>query len=68
MSHNDILVKFGEIFSDNEYFAVKNWFTNGRNSIRLSLETGQIMVFTFIDDDNWTLETLKSWLDNVKLR
>lgn len=42
------------------------WFPNGKNCIRLRLNTHKELIFTYHDDDHWVLETATHYLDNMK--
>lgn len=65
MNDNAIFAKFKEIckFTDDEViFYIHNGFRSIR--IRLSDEYTEL-VFTYVSDDEWRLETMHSYLHNI---
>jgi hypothetical protein len=42
------------------------WFPNGKDSIRVRYKNRMELVFTFHDQQNWKLETIKEFLKSMK--
>lgn len=57
MSHNEIYQMFALQFPD---YMVKEWFPNGRNSIRIRQKNEQEFVFTYLSKTDWRFETIDS--------
>lgn len=50
-----------------EYYEnTKEWFPNGKNSIRVRLHGGSDFVFTFRNYKDWCLETVDSHIRKMK--
>lgn len=65
MVHNQVYEKFKNLmpfYGDK----TKKWYTNGKNSIRVVLDTGQQYVFTVFSENNWQFETLDRFLKRMK--
>lgn len=65
MSHTEILRKFKEIFRIKDE-TIDTWYPNGKNSVRVKLITYEDLIFTFISEDDWRVETLKSFFISAK--
>lgn len=60
----DIFEKFKEMFP--KYAdGIRDWFPNGRGSVRVVLKSGYEVVFTYECDTNWILETKMSFLNRL---
>lgn len=65
MLHKEIFHLFKEYFS--QYGKqTKEWFPNGKDSIRVRLFSGSDFVFTFHNDDDWCFETVDSHIRKMK--
>ena len=42
------------------------WFTNGRNSIRVRLTSKEDFIFTYNGERNWCFETLDNYIVRMK--
>jgi antitoxin component YwqK of YwqJK toxin-antitoxin module len=60
MWHKDVLVRFKDIshISDED---IKEWFPNGKNSIRVVLKNDYQLVFIYNSAKDWCLETRVSY-------
>lgn len=65
MAHKNILEIFQQRFFD-LYSQVKEWFPNGRGSIRIRTSDKQDFVFTYYGEKDWCLETLDRYISNMK--
>lgn len=63
MKHEMIYEKFREIFPKAE---IKTWVVNGPNGIQVDLLDGSILIFTYVSDEEWGLETIKLYVKNMK--
>lgn len=45
---------------------VKEWFPNGKNSIRVRLTVNTCYIFTWNGIEDWCLETVDSYIKNMK--
>ena len=61
MVHTDIFKKFKQ-FSKMKDDSVKEWFPNGKDSIRVRFIDEKEIVFTFKAHDNWRFETVESFI------
>lgn len=43
-----------------------DWFPNGKDSIRIRLNTGEDYVFTYHSKIDWCFETVESFIKNMK--
>lgn len=66
MNHIQIYKKFTRIFPLVASIEVYEWFPNGKNSIRIRHFNDAEYVFTYIDNDDWVLETLDSYIKKMK--
>lgn len=65
MGHKDIFEVFKNLFPD----LVKDsdiWFPNGKNSVRIRMKSGQELIFTHNKNTDWSLETVKHFLNSKK--
>lgn len=46
--------------------AVDCWFPNGKGSVRVRMANGVELVYTYIAERNWRLETVHSWVEGRK--
>lgn len=44
----------------------KKWYTNGKNSIIVVLDTGQQYVFTVFSENNWQFETIDRFFKRTR--
>lgn len=65
MIHNRVYEKFKELMPFYGY-RTKKWFTNGKDSIIVVLDTGQQYVFTVFSDNNWQFETIDRFFKRTR--
>lgn len=65
MSHNEIYQMFTLQFPD---YMVKEWFPNGRNSIRIRQKNAQEFVFTYLSKTDWRFETIDSYIKGLLVK
>ena len=65
MTHKDIYKWFKHIFPQYSE-RLKEWFPNGKDSIRIRLETGRDFVFTYHNREDWRFETVDSFIKQMK--
>lgn len=58
MTHQEILKRFDAIVPGKSYV---KWWTKGKGAIRLRFRDGQDVIFTYLAEDCWKIETLKMW-------
>lgn len=46
--------------------AIDVWFSNGYNSIRIRYRNKKEVIFTYMSDANWKLETLDMFIESIK--
>ena len=61
MTHYYILEKFHNIFG----IHVRDWFPNGKNSIRVKTSRSKEWIFIYYSAKNWLLETKESYADRL---
>lgn len=61
MVHRDILKIFEQLFPDYSGIRIKQWFPNGKNSIRIRHNNRSEYVFTYNGPDDWIFETVSSF-------
>lgn len=62
MPHHVIFEKFQTLFP--QYAdGTTDWFSNGKNSIRVRLVNHLEFIFSYEDKKNWMFETVDSYLD-----
>lgn len=44
----------------------KEWFSNGKNSVRVRLKNGQEFVFTYNAPNDWRFETVDSFIKQMR--
>lgn len=66
MSHDEVYKYFVLYFPAYADGNVDVWFANGKNSIRIRQTNGQEFVFTYDGKQDWKLETVKSFIKNIK--
>lgn len=67
MAHDDVYKIFIKAVGPKVAADVKEWFPNGKNSIRFRLY-GSDSVFSILDDgsDKWRIESLDSYIAKMK--
>lgn len=65
MTHRDVLETFKSYFPQFASNMVV-WFPNGRNSVRIRQIGGQDFVFTCNDKQDWSFETVDSFIKHMK--
>jgi hypothetical protein len=45
---------------------IKEWFPNGKNSVRIRLKNGQEFVFTHNTPSDWCFETIDSFIKRLR--
>lgn len=65
MIHTQIYGQYKECLPD-QAKNTKEYFPNGRNSIRVRQNNGQEFVFTFIGPKSWKFETIDQFLAGMK--
>lgn len=68
MSHNEIYQMFTLQFPDYAKNLVKEWFPNGRNSIRIRQKNEQEFVFTYLSKTDWRFETIDSYIRGLLVK
>lgn len=68
MSHSEVYKWFELYFPEYAGSKVDMWFANGKNSIRVRQTNGEEFVFTYDGKQDWKLETVKSFLKNMRGR
>lgn len=61
MTHNLIFECF-ELHLRPQARNVVEWFPNGKNSIRVRLTNGQDYIFTYINESEWSFETVDRYI------
>lgn len=74
MTRVELLIMFQDIFHITE--EIEEWFPNGKNSISVRLKKtsllpfnvgkGEDLIFTAASRNEWRLETIDSWVNNIK--
>lgn len=44
----------------------REWFPNGKNSVRVRSNNGSDFVFTYHGKDNWCYETVESYINKLR--
>lgn len=65
MTHDEVFRKLATVFTS-VYDVTEEWLPNGKNSIRLKLISNEEMIFTYRGTDNWSLETVDSYLERLR--
>lgn len=65
MSHKEVY-KWFELYFPQYSKYIKEWFPNGKNSVRVRQINGQDFVFTFNAPNNWRFETVGSFINELK--
>ena len=65
MPHEQIYLLFARKFPSlaNE---AKDWMQNGKNSVRIRLYNELEIIFTYNNDNDWCMETTKSFIKHMK--
>lgn len=66
MLHKQIYNWFELYFPDYSGEKVVTWFPNGKDSIRVRHENGQEFIFTYHGIQDWKLETVESFIKNLR--
>ena len=65
MAQEEVFKELKRYFPD-YYIGTKEWFPNGRNSIRVRLYNGSDFIFTFYNENDWCFETVDSHIRKMK--
>lgn len=65
MTPNILFNIFKTKFLSSTNKTVKEWFPNGRGSIRVVLEDRNVLVFRYENENEWTIETMKNFLKRM---
>lgn len=65
MIHSEVYGRYKECLPDRAA-QTKEYFPNGRNSIRVRQNNEQEFIFTFIEPDSWKFETIDEFLAGMK--
>lgn len=65
MTHSEVYTNFESIFS-NLARSVREWFPNGKNSIRIRCTNQKDYIFSIVDKENWKLETVPSFINSLE--
>lgn len=67
MTHKAIFDIFNTRSISEPRKTIKEWFPNGRGSIRIIFEDKSEIIFTWKGDDEWSIESVKNYLNKFKL-
>lgn len=67
MTHPRVYEEFKTYFPQYEQM-MKLWFPNGKNSIRVRLNNGRELVFTYNGTNEWCFETVDNFLKRMERR
>lgn len=65
MQHKEIVEKFKNLFPRQAEYMTE-WFTNGKNSIRVRLMYGRDYIFTYYAPHDWRFETIDCFIGGLK--
>lgn len=65
MNHVDIYEKYKQMFPELAEF-IDDWFPNGKNSIRVRINSGSDFVFTYNNWTDWCYETVESHIRKMR--
>lgn len=65
MFHVEVYERFKDIFPDESKHS-KEWFPNGKNSVRVRSNNGSDFIFTYHSKDNWCYETVESYINKLR--
>lgn len=65
MPHKQVYLLFARKFPSLASEA-KDWMQNGKNSVRIRLRNGREVIFTYNNDNDWCMETTKSFIKHMK--
>lgn len=68
MSHNEIYQMFTLYFPDYAKDRVKEWFPNGKSSVRIRQKNEQEFVFTYLSKTDWRFETIDSYIKGILMK
>lgn len=65
MTHKAIFDIFNTKFLSQNKKPIKEWFPNGRGSIRVVFDDRSVIIFSWENDEEWSIETMKKFLKNL---
>ena len=65
MIHKDVYTMFEAYFPE-VAAKVDVWFPNGKDSVRVRLTSKREFIFSYINDNHWSFETIDSFLEKLK--
>lgn len=65
MLHDDVYKQFTGYFLPLSHW-VKEWFPNGKNSVRIRMKDGKDYVFTYDGKDDWCFETADCFIKRLR--
>lgn len=70
MVHHEVLEMFKKMLSfggeDHITKIIKDWFPNGKNSIRVRFVNNDELIFTYNSPTRWSIITKDEFVDNMK--
>lgn len=64
MGHTEVFKKF-KVYFPSYANQSEVWFPCGRNAVRIRLKSKFELVFTYKNDQNWSLETINVFIDRT---
>ena len=68
MTQNQIHELFVNNFSQFIIGEIREWFPNGKNSIRVRMGDNRDYVFTYNDPNSWCFETVENFITRLRGR
>lgn len=65
MSHNEVYQMFALYFPDYAKDRIKEWFPNGKNSIRIRQKNDQEYIFAYHGPSEWRFETVDCYIKGL---
>lgn len=65
MKHVELVERFKRLLKVRDE-SIDCWFPNGKGSVRVRMQDRTEMIYTYIGEYNWRLETVHSWLEGKK--
>lgn len=65
MLHTELIILFKTYFPQYRGH-INDWFPNGKGSIRIRLDTFQDLIFTYTNEQHWSLQTVDSFICQMK--